>query len=105
MLDKTYPLVTIALALFACLFLTSPVHGSEDEQGMSSNIERDAVHDFHPNQFSLFLGVTRESSENGLSLGLKYERRLNSTFGFGVIAEYTAGDLAFWLYACALRLP
>jgi len=65
-----------------------------------ANLDHETTHDFHPNLLALFVGVTYEgSSENDLALGIEYERRLNESFGVGVLAEHTFGDLDFWVYA------
>ncbi len=60
----------------------------------------DVAHDFHPNFFGMFVGVTSEARrEKGIALGIEYERRLNKSFGIGLVAEHTFGDLDFWVYA------
>lgn len=57
-------------------------------------------HEFHRNFLAGFIGVTHEDRrDNGLALGIEYERRLNKSFGIGLLAEYTIGDLDFWVYA------
>ena len=62
--------------------------------------QHEATDDFHPNLLALFVGVTYEgSSEIDLALGIEYERRLNESFGVGVLAKHTFGDLDFWVYA------
>ena len=38
-------------------------------------------------------------NDNGLTLGIEYERRLSKSFGMGVLAEHSFGDLNFWVYA------
>ncbi len=58
------------------------------------------MHDFHPNVIAMFVGVTSEDRrEEAFTLGLEYERRLNRSFGLGVIAERASGDLDFWVFA------
>ena len=48
----------------------------------------------------MFIGITSESRrERGLALGVEYERRLSNSFGIGLLAEHTFGDLNFWVYA------
>jgi hypothetical protein len=44
------------------------------------------------NELALFLGGARSGDENGFSVGLDYERRLNRRFGIGGVAESTGGD-------------
>ena len=43
-----------------------------------------------PNLVELFVGVTHDDSDNELSVGATYERRLSAGFGVGGIGEYTA---------------
>jgi len=62
--------------------------------------DHEMAHDFHQNLLALFIGVTHEGRrDNGLALGIEYERRLNESFGVGIVAEHTFGDLDFWVYA------
>ena len=37
-------------------------------------------------------------------MGLEYERRINSTFGIGVLAEKTWSDFDIWVYAVPISL-
>lgn len=46
-----------------------------------------------------FIGFTHERRENGLALGVEYERRINDSFGVAVQAERTWGDFDFWVVA------
>jgi hypothetical protein len=60
--------------------------------------ESHEAHHFHPNFVGLFVGVALEDRrDNGLAVGLEYERRLNESFGIGGLAEYTFGDLDVWV--------
>ena len=94
---KKFELVVV-LALLLNVVGASPAFAQADEHELASGHE--ATHDFHPNLLALFVGVTREgSNENGLALGIEFERRLSESFGVGVIAEHTFGDLDFWVYA------
>jgi hypothetical protein len=62
--------------------------------------EHAGAHEFHPNLIALFVGVTHEGrNENELTLGIEYERRLNKSFGVGIVAEHSIGDIDFWVYA------
>jgi hypothetical protein len=59
-------------------------------------------HSYHRNGIGFFLGAATEeagSRENGVALGIEYERRLSASFGIGGIAEHTYGDLDVWVYA------
>jgi hypothetical protein len=89
------------IAVLTSLFIlagASPAFAQADEHESASDHE--AAHDFHPNLLALFVGVTGEGrNEKGLTLGIEYERRLNMSFGIGVLAEHSYGDLDFWVYA------
>jgi len=95
MVRKLDLIAVLALLLFA--IGTPPAIAQTDEHQSASDHE--AAHDFHPNLLALFVGVTDEGREQGLALGIEYERRLNKSFGIGVLAEHTFGDLDFWIYA------
>jgi len=76
----------------------SPAYAEESEH--ESESVHEAAHGFHPNFLGAFVGVTSESRrEKGIPLGIEYERRLNKYIGIGLVAEYTFGDLDFWVYA------
>jgi hypothetical protein len=52
------------------------------------------------NVLAVFVGVAREGRRNnGLALGVEYERRLGERFGIGALAEHTFGDIDTWVYA------
>ncbi len=62
--------------------------------------EHAKAHDFHPNVVGLFGGITSEDRrERALTFGIEYERRLNQSFGLGVVAERATGDLDLWVFA------
>ncbi|UCG67222.1 MAG: hypothetical protein JSW12_09655 [Deltaproteobacteria bacterium] len=44
----------------------------------------------------LFVGDTHEHGEDGFTVGLTYEYRLNELFGIGGFAEYTGGHFDKW---------
>jgi hypothetical protein len=57
-------------------------------------------HAEHKNVFALFVGAaTDDRRDKGAAIGLEYERRLNTWFGIGVLAERTFGDLDAMVYA------
>jgi hypothetical protein len=73
----------------------APVYGESE-----SAAAHETTHEFHPNLIAFFAGVTSEDRrEKGGALGIAYERRLNESFGVGALAEYTSGDLDFWVFA------
>ena len=56
----------------------------------------------HDHAIGLFLGFAAEESgarEDGVALGIEYERRLSDRFGIGGIVEHTYGELDVWVYA------
>ncbi len=86
-------MLTMLLAMCAPLVLAQT-----DEHEPSS--DQEATHEFHRNIVAGFVGVTHEGRrDNGFALGIAYERLLTESFGIGVIAEHTFGDLDFWVYA------
>jgi hypothetical protein len=85
-------LLTMLLAMCAPFVLAQT-----DEH--EPNLDHESMHDFHPNLIALFVGVTDEGRHEALALGIEYERRLNESFGVGLVAEHTFGDLDFWVYA------
>jgi hypothetical protein len=66
---------------------------------LAQSDEHETTHKFHPNLLALFVGVTDEGRHESLTLGIEYERRLNESFGVGVLAEHAYGDLDFRVYA------
>jgi hypothetical protein len=85
-------------ALFLCsLFWSVAGQATGDE---SSEQGQDSK-----NEIAVFLGITHEGRrDNAGALGLEYERRINKTLGIGALAEFTAGDSDFWVYAIPLSL-
>jgi len=63
-----------------------------------------ADHAHHKNEIAGFVGLTHEGRDDGFSLGIEYERRLNATLGLGVLAEHTWGDFDFWVVAVPLAV-
>jgi hypothetical protein len=65
-----------------------------------SEIEDGAHHEYHRNLFAVFVGVAADGRRNnGLALGIEYERRFSQSFGVGVLAEHTFGELDFRVYS------
>ena len=76
------------------------IRGQETPHTPATHNEEHAEHHFHSNVVAFFVGATHEGRrDNGLALGIEYERRLNDWFGIGALAEHTFGDLDFWVYA------
>jgi hypothetical protein len=88
----------VPVALFSTVISGNALAQHESPSGESAH---PAVHGHYENAVGIFLGFATEdvgSRENGLALGLEYERRLNSKFGIGGIVEHTYGDLDVWVY-------
>jgi hypothetical protein len=63
----------------------------------------ETAHEYHRNVVAFFTGLTHEGPrDNGVALGIEYERRINATFGIGALAEHTFGDIDAWVYAFPL---
>ena len=91
--------MSVVLLALALVVIGAPPAIAQTAEHESAS-DHDAVHDFHPNLLAVFVGVTHEGQRhNGLALGIEYERRLNESFGVGIVAEHTFGDLDFWVYA------
>ena len=90
-----------AFALVCFAFLSPGfASGQETPHTPATHNEEQTEHHFHSNLLAFFVGATHEERrDNGLALGVEYERRLNESFGIGALAEYTFGDLDFWVYA------
>jgi len=63
--------------------------------------EIEAEPEYAHNTLAFFVGITgEERRENGLSIGVEYERRLNASFGIGaIVGERTFGDIDTWVFA------
>ncbi len=82
------------------VWLTTPpaAFGAAGEN--TSEIEDSAHHEYHPNLFAVFVGFAGDGRRNnGLALGIEYERRFSESFGIGGLVEHTFGELDFWVYS------
>ena len=88
----SYSCAATVVSFLFWLALSPVVHADSDENGSEHEYERNLV--------AVYVGVTSEDRrDKGLALGIEYERRLTQSFGVGVLAEHTFGDLDFWVYA------
>jgi hypothetical protein len=92
--------VSFALAVVAALalgpWISAPLLGDEPE----SHSPESAHAEHHPNLLAGFVGVALEDRrDNGLAVGIEYERRISERFGVGGLAEYTFGDFDVTVYA------
>ncbi len=94
---NTITFAAAAVSLMVCLSSIPTAIAQSNEHETTSGHE--AAHNFHPNFLGVFLGFTDEGRLEGFALGIEYERRLNKSFGIGVLAEHTFGDLDLWVYA------
>ena len=74
------------------LVASAASYGQEHDE----NAEHGAHHEYLQNSIELFLGATHSDNDTNFSIGSIYEHRINETFGWGGIAEYTA-DEGNWL--------
>jgi hypothetical protein len=80
--------IAIAALLFLLLSASSPVLADETSAEETPEDKK--------NTLALLLGGTFEARrENGFTVGLEYERRLNATVGVGIAGEHVFGDLDF----------
>ena len=84
MRQSTLWFVSLVLLLF-----TSPSNASEEAHGAEHK----------KNVIAGFVGLTHERRENGLALGVEYERKITESVGIGLLAERTWGDFNFWVVA------
>jgi hypothetical protein len=78
--------------------MTVRIEAAEDEHGNQEMSQ----HGGHQNHLALFLGNTHFEGENGTSIGLDYERRLNQHIGIGGVMEYAGGEFSSWLFGIPL---
>lgn len=82
----------LALLLLVGLLAVAPAEAEYAEHPGSGH--------YHRNMAELFLGSTYEDrdhgSENGVTIGLTYERRLTEFLGFGDFYEYAVGYFDKW---------
>jgi len=90
MIDKIrFPSLVVATFILVP-YLSAPALAEEPEHH----------EELHSNYLALFIGLTSEDRrESGLALGIEYEYRLNRSFGIGVLAEHTFGDVDTTVYA------
>ena len=92
-----FVLLALAASMLAMVGSAS-AHAQETEHKSVSGHEME--HHEHKNVLSFFTGVTHGGRrDNGLALGIAYERLLNKSFAIGVIAERTFGDFDLMVYA------
>jgi len=96
MIKKFILLSALYLTLFVSTCFAADQRFNEHETG----------HAHHHNMIEVFMGGTYEDgehgSENGFSVGLVFERRLNEFMGVGIFGEYTGGDFDMWVVGVPL---
>jgi len=93
------PLKATMCVAFCLLLITLIASPALSEESAYSHHEEG--HE-NSNDVALFLGNTHHGDENGFSVGLDYEHRLNTIFGAGGLVEYSAGDFDSWVVAASL---
>ena len=86
--------------ILVILVLLMPVKIPAEEAGHGSKGE--VLENRHG--IELFLGNAHDDGEDGFTVGLGYEYRLNQLFGIGGFMEFTGGDLKEWILAPAFVL-
>jgi hypothetical protein len=83
-----YTIIAILSAmLFAPLVVAEEMHNKSE-------------HEFHRHHAALIVGNTQnDGNENGLSIGIDYEYRINQWVGLGGLVEYAGGDFEHLLLA------
>jgi len=56
------------------------------------------------NEIAVFVGVALEGRDDGLAVGVEYERRIDESLGLGLLVERTFGDFDTWVFAVPLTL-
>ena len=94
-MKRIQPFRTILLLVLA---FAAGANGQESEHG-----GHDAAHSYHEHVVAGFVGMAFEGSrDEGLALGVEYERRLNERWGIGALVEHTFGDLDVWGFGVPL---
>jgi hypothetical protein len=89
---------TVCLGVLLSLGVASTASAQETGHG-----GHETGHAYHKNMVAGFFGFAFEGSrDEGVALGIEYERRLNATWGIGAIAEHTFGDFDTWVFAVPL---
>ena len=82
--------------VFILIVLASGVCRAEEEKGREENVG--------PHRLELLLGNTHDDGENGFTVGLGYEYRVNQFFGVGGLVEWVRDELREWVFAVPLVL-
>jgi opacity protein-like surface antigen len=86
--------------LVALLVLLVPVKIPAEEAGHGS--KEKGLENRHG--IELFIGNTHDDGEDGFTVGLGYEYRLNQLLGIGGMVEYAGGNLKDWFLAVPFLL-
>ena len=61
-------------------------------------------HHLEENEIAVFVGIAHEGRDDGVAIGVEYERRIDESLGLGLLVEHTFGDLKTWVFAVPLTL-
>jgi hypothetical protein len=87
-------------AAISCLISVSFASPAIGEAGEHDSI---SLREYEKNMLNVLVGVTEEGRrDNGVTLGLEYERRLSKSLGVGAVAEHVFGDIGVSVYAVPL---
>jgi len=56
------------------------------------------------NVIAILVGFAHEGRDDGVVLGVEYERRIDESLGLGLLVEHTFGDFNTWVFAVPLTL-
>ena len=93
--DKKALIICLLVGLSSFFIFHSAAYAGDESSGHDSH---------HKNFLGIFVGLAAEDRhENGVALGLEYERLLNPSIGLGFTAERSFGDLDAWTYVAPLE--
>lgn len=93
---RKYCLYVIITSVFIVAFVPVVFAGEAHKEGS---------HEFHRHHMAIILGNTQnEDGDNGLSVSVDYEYRINNWLGIGGLAEYAGGDFEHLLLIVPLYI-
>jgi hypothetical protein len=90
-------ILRLIIAVAFCLIIVPTNFVSAESE--TGHHEEDRAH-----SLELFLGNTHEDGEDGFSVGLVYEYRLDELFGIGGFLEHADGDFDKWIVGLPLYI-
>jgi len=84
-------LAAVVALLFAMLIFNPSISAAESVEGHNLS-----------NEIGLFLGGTHHCDNDGFTIGIDYEHRINEVFGVGGLIEYVDGQFDAWVVGAPL---